>query len=112
MKPTRSSPFAIIIALGFAAAVCLLAETAPPAKPDSIATMQKAIDDANAKAATAQAQLQQTQLAAEYYKASSERDQAILRLVNIQQQLEQTQRELQAARDEIATLKKPADPKK
>ncbi len=70
------------------------------------AAVAKERDEARVALAQSQAQAQQTQVAAEFYKANSERDQAYLRLIGVQQELTKAQDELKAAREKIADLEK------
>lgn len=70
----------------------------------------KELADTKAALATAQNAQQSSAIAAEYYKALSEKNDALLRLMQAQVQLADLQSQLAAARSEIADLKAP--PKK
>lgn len=114
------NPRLILAGLFAVFSIALIATTPPETTKNRIieatkiqptpSAAEKERDEAKAALQATQAQQQQLQVAVEYYKASSERDQAFLRLIGIQQQLEQAQRELAAAREEIAQLKKPTPP--
>ncbi len=127
MKNTRSLPvLAIVLAVaGFVLASAPWAKSAELTGPaptaeslkkqgdrilEKIDVVMKERDEAKAQVATLQAQQQQQSLVAEYYKAVAEKNETILRLVAVQQQLNAVQGELAAAKAEIETLKKPAAP--
>lgn len=85
----------------------LVHRTPPPAAPAStaIADLTKERDDAKAQLANALAQQQQTSIAAEYYKAVAERNQALLQIVQLQTDLTKAQQalaEVTAERDKLA----------
>lgn len=101
---------AILLAV-FATAV--LAQTAPAtytiipppadvATATALAKMTKERDDAVAQAKAATAQQQQQAIAAEYYKAVAERNEALLRL-------QQTGNELTLTKEQLAAATKRAD---
>lgn len=111
-------PTLIVLLLGLAV-LGLAVEPTPKAPPtvDAIAMITKQRDDAQAALAAAQAQQQQTQIAVEYYKTVAERNEALLRLTQLQGELTAKTKaldDLKAEHDktvaELAALKKPVPP--
>lgn len=71
----------------------------------NMSTLAKERDDAKAQLSAAQAQQQQTAVAVEYYKTLAERNEALLRVVSVQAELEAVKKQLAEAQGEIATLR-------
>lgn len=84
----------------------IAASTAKPtdATPDPIV---RELADTKAALATAQNAQQSSAIAAEYYKAISEKNEALLRLMQVQAQVADLTKQLAEARAEVETMKVP-----
>lgn len=102
----------LLCAVAFAQTPATPPAAAKPAvvvpKPDPIVDLTKERDEAKAALANAQAQQQQTSVAAEYYKAVAERNQALLQIVQLQQDLANTQKALTDAQAKLTEFEKKA----
>lgn len=85
-------------------------ELAKVAKADPIGDLTKELGDVKAQLANVQAQAAQTSVAAEYYKAVAERNDAFVKVLQLQGELAQTKQALIDAQARIADLEKKAAP--
>lgn len=98
----------LLSALFLAAGLGAMIAADGPAKPvppvDVVSNLTKELADAKAQVTTLTAQAQQQQLVSEYYKAVAEKNDAVLRLVAMQQELTTAKAELAKVTQERDTL--------
>lgn len=79
--------------------------TPPISAANELTAITKERDDAKAALAASQAQQQQNAIVTEYYKAVAEKNEAILRVVAVNEQLQAAQKELAAVKAELEVEK-------